>query len=1297
MKKAVHHLTRTTRFLLITATILVALLITTTRLLLPLVEDYRQELETEISRQVGKPVEIGALRAHLRGFYPELVLKEVAVLSADREMAVAQLREVRVGLALSTLLVDRVVRPLWITLIGAELTINREKDGSLSVHGLGSAGEKRAFPYWLFADGRFEVIESTLFWQNLMIDGPLIELQNVKASLLNDAGRHQIDLQAELPEEKGQSLAIKMDYRGDIALADRWQGKIYIEGEGIFPGKILEETPFDAFSVEKGRIDFKIWGEWREASIKLVLGDVNLSDSAVIWRGENRQKQEKLVLKSLQGLFRLQLNQKGWDLAATELIVTREGESRQQKESLTIDYSDDLVRVAGSYLNLAELREALLESSLLTAEQITQLSGMAPAGQLNDFLAIARIAENAIGESWFCGRFNRLKLEAWRKVPGVEHFEGRFCGTDQKGYIELGAGDAQLNLASLFRTPWQIRSSEGRIYWEKQEQRWRLFSDRFRVETPDIKTTTHFELFFEEGQPPFLDLQASFKEGVIANAGFYYPVRIMPKKVRHWLDRALVSGRVVSGGVLLHGALNAFPFRQNEGVFEVLFDVEKTKLDYQAGWPVLTDIGAEVRFYQDDLVITADRATLEGARVERADVSILGLRRAQWLNISGDVTGDVDQSIAFLKNSPLHNRVDALLNVVDVHGKNKIELAIDVPLRKSAGKAKVNGAAKLNDAGLRVHGIDLDVSAVNGILAFDEKGVEAKALRASVLNEPVTVDLVRRKSDTLLKAEGRVGIKALSRQFPMPIWPYLQGEAAYDLSLTIPMTSEKNLSTRLKVASDTKGIALKLPAPYGKKESESVDFSLLLPLKNGRKTKMSIRYGEAVRAGLLFSAPGEKSFNLLRGELRLDGGEPVLPNRGLRLAGQLERFDVGPWEAFQKAQADRNVAASQESDPLQELDLKFGQLVWGQNKFSNVGFHLERKKESWQGSVSSQFGAGLMRLPDNLEGRSPLVFELDRLIIPDEQKEKKEPLLSGEGFNPEQLPNLNISSKQLFWKGNDLGALRLTSERMAKGVRIKALQIDSNSDRLQFNGEWVVQAGGENITALRGHLKSDNIGALAERLSITEALKSAGGQVDFTMKWQGSPWDMQLETLNGQLGFKFEEGRLIDIEPGAGRLLGLLSLQTIKRRLSLDFSDIFSKGFSFDSVKASYNVVEGDAITDDFFLDGPAARIDIQGRMGLAKRDFDQTIVVTPRTTENLPVAGALIGGPVVGAVVFVAQKLIGKRVEKVTRSRYSLTGSWDRPELEPLGRDKPLTKRIFDRVWEGLSGQELSVDRSVK
>lgn len=152
------------------------------------------------------------------------------------------------------------------------------------------------------------------------------------------------------------------------------------------------------------------------------------------------------------------------------------------------------------------------------------------------------------------------------------------------------------------------------------------------------------------------------------------------------------------------------------------------------------------------------------------------------------------------------------------------------------------------------------------------------------------------------------------------------------------------------------------------------------------------------------------------------------------------------------------------------------------------------------------------------------------------------------------------------------------------------------------------------------------------------------------------------------------KGQLLEVNPGlGGRVFALLNVNALQRRLTLDFSDLFDKGFSFDSIKGDFRLEQGNAYTENFRIKGPAARIDLSGRIGLAAEDLDQRVEVTPKVSSALPVAAAVLGTPAVGAAVLVAQQLLGKEVDKATRTNYQVTGPWNDPVITRIRKkDKP-------------------------
>src|SRR3546814_8237458 len=73
--------------------------------------------------------------------------------------------------------------------------------------------------------------------------------------------------------------------------------------------------------------------------------------------------------------------------------------------------------------------------------------------------------------------------------------------------------------------------------------------------------------------------------------------------------------------------------------------------------------------------------------------------------------------------------------------------------------------------------------------------------------------------------------------------------------------------------------------------------------------------------------------------------------------------------------------------------------------------------------------------------------------------------------------------------------------------------------------------------------------------------------------------------LQGRFTLAARDGQLVDVEPGAGRVLGLLSVAELPRRLLLDFRDLFSKGFAFNRIGGTIAFADGQARSDDMNID----------------------------------------------------------------------------------------------------------------
>jgi uncharacterized protein YhdP len=260
---------------------------------------------------------------------------------------------------------------------------------------------------------------------------------------------------------------------------------------------------------------------------------------------------------------------------------------------------------------------------------------------------------------------------------------------------------------------------------------------------------------------------------------------------------------------------------------------------------------------------------------------------------------------------------------------------------------------------------------------------------------------------------------------------------------------------------------------------------------------------------------------------------------------------------------------------------------------------------------------------------------------------------------------------EALWLGDKpYGKARLQWKRSPLGIQIKELAIQGENLELGAKGYWH-RIGNRDISQFQIKAHVESLGRLQKDLGLQLGLAKAPLDVDGVFEWPQAPNALDLKDLSGKLDLKIGTGEVTEVDPGVGRLVGLLSLHALGKRLSLDFSDLFAKGLEFDKIEGQFDIRDGNAYTKNLLITSPSAQILIVGRTGLADRDYDQLVTVIPRVSSTLPLVGAIAGGPAVGVALVVTQELFGQQVDRIIQSQYQLTGSWDAPRIVRLARNK--------------------------
>jgi uncharacterized protein YhdP len=274
-------------------------------------------------------------------------------------------------------------------------------------------------------------------------------------------------------------------------------------------------------------------------------------------------------------------------------------------------------------------------------------------------------------------------------------------------------------------------------------------------------------------------------------------------------------------------------------------------------------------------------------------------------------------------------------------------------------------------------------------------------------------------------------------------------------------------------------------------------------------------------------------------------------------------------------------------------------------------------------------------------------------------------------INPGSVPSIIAHVESFKYAELELGTMEFAALAGEDTLTLEKLSLLKPSLTIQATGQWRGNDISGTDSDFNIQVHAAEFSAMLDAFGYDIAAIDEGEtQISIDANWQGSPLDFSLDKLNGTLGLKIEQGQLLNVQPAAGRLFGLLSLQALPRRLVLDFSDLFGKGMAFDSIQGNFLIENGNAYTSDLLMKGPSADINITGRTGLSEQDYDQRATITPQISDSLAVASGFLGpvGIGLGAVLYLAGNIfepLQDSINKIMKFEYTITGKWNEPVIE--------------------------------
>ena len=1237
-----------------------AVLVTALRLMLPDIGDYKAEIQALVSDYTGYPVTIEGVRAEWAGWAPSLFLDGITFYAATGGTPAGRFERAAITLdPLASLAAWRPV-PSRLAVRGLALDLRRGRDGRITVQRGGdnpAAAADGGLAAWLLQQQYIVLDEARLSFSDEQSGWPPIRLNNTRIALKNAGPRIRIEAATELAA--GGRLLFRLDAEGDLLTPD-WRGDIYIEASAVPPAGLGPGLPLAG-----GSADLRLWSRWAQAGPRDFQAELAYRDFRLIHNNHTLPVTEAAL--TLHGAR----EPEGWLINAnTRALQTQGGRWPAGHYQLAVENgtSGQRYQLYASYLKLAETLPFLAAAGLLDAGIMETLDPTTLAGALKDTYLHLSTEPGGAGLRHLSGQFQGLDISSRDRRYRAENLAGAFAVERQRLSVRLKGPEARLSLGPLYAEPLALTHIDSALeldYGPIPELR--ISAAEAGINGLPVRAWGRVRL---QQDSPFIDLLARAGPLAIDRLPAFLPGQIAPE-LKQWLGQALAGGRLNSADMLLRGRLADFPFKNNAGNFKAIFNLSDTNLEYDPLWPPIDNTDIALTFANQGIYATLHNGYIFDARIGKVKLALPDITAAEKSVLAeADMAGSARDLRAFIDQSPLGE--DPWLDDIKdrLAGAIALDVRLDIPLSEEL--AAIDGRAVLTDMAY-ASGSEFSLEAIRGELGFSREQIWGADIDAAYHGLPVKLSIPRETGAGALKfiLSGRAGgdfiADELALLFPDEAQPagfvrrHLTGQSQWQLTLHSARDAAGQTSDLLEISSDLEGARIALPAPLGKAASERRPLLIKARLPDAGVEKIDIRYADTLSAELLM-AGGEAAESA---RINIGLGREAAPldsDSDISLQGELDELDLDAWRRIlERIEAP---AGGRDYRVAARLDIK--RLTLFNRPFNQARIDLNRPGRDWLIDLAGPDIAGKVRFSEAAGGGAGrLEADLDRLVLHAGEDDAAPALMRA-------LPELEINIADMLYNGNPLGRATLTTTNLDHGVNIDRLRLERPGLDIEASGRWSFGAGSER-TDFSATLAADSIGALFETLGYAGA-SIEGGRTRLTLaaNWADAPMRFALEKLAGRLELEIDKGQFLAIDPALGRLFGLLSLQTLPRRLTLDFSDLFDKGFAFDTIQGGFSLQQGHAYTNDLRMRGPAADIMISGRTGIISEDYDQIATVTPRLSSSLPAAGALFGpvGIGVGAVLYLTGELFDETpvsINRILSYQYRITGSWDDPDIKEI------------------------------
>jgi len=1252
-------LRRLLKFLAYTAAVVVILLAIAVglfRLFLPRVPEYQDEIKSRVSAAIGMQVEFSGMDARWGLSGPELEFYDAELIREESGVRIVAAEEVRVGVGLMRLMFEQALVVDHLVVRDTSFDIRQNEDGSFSIQGIYAnellefqGPEPRALP-------DIEIIGEDIevrFTQPGDERPRFLAIPGVRVSV--DQKRIAVDVDIRLPDELGRQLNLSATQILAVPVDERsWD--VAVDAEDLNLSGLSSLSGGERqFQSGVGDLEFALSfanGRVSSATAELDFTDIALANDDIF---------------DIRGRVEVDVSDNDWLVAANDLVISlpdHEWPEATLRVEASIDKDGQIAMLDArvSYLNLDDMQMLV---PWLSDEQKSTLSGFEPSGVIRNLVATVSEIESEAPRFNVSAELDRVGIAATSSRPGVRGFSGLLRANRSGGRLEINSSELEVHVPEYLPEVIAVDQADGTVIWRSSNNRTTILSDSITIGSEVFHSQSNVQLvLYKDGSSPEIDLASTWSISDIALAKRYIPQKGLQPKLHEWFQMALVSGAITEGTTTLNGPLDKFPFDGGEGRLLIEASVRNMNFKYHEAWPATEESDMEVILDNARLYTTQNRSVSAGIPVVDADIDIPDLRDPV-LSIESFSASSLTAIREFSKQSPIAKVFGGQLDRVAISGDASFTLSLTVPLkRERVEEFEFVARVRSNNGTLEIDGFKPPITDLIGEVIIERERIDSEGLGARFLGEEVNISLARSEDPqfvVIASVLGTATADGIVNELGAPLEGLVSGATPYQARILFP--SDK-LDTKspltIEFESDLNGLGFELPEPVGKPADATLQISGDIRFMPGADVIESAGFAEnRVAWQLAFNRP-EESWDFDRGVVAL-GGETMEPadTRGLHIRGAADVVRLQDWLSLSRG-GEKKIGIAER---IRSIDLVVDDLYLIGQHLKGHHVRVDRSALDWLVQLDGEDVVGSVFVPYDFGGDRAMVLAMDKLRLPGDESDTG----SESELDPRELPPIQVTAAEFAFGDRYVGAVEANIEKTANGLEAVSITAKDETFEIAGMGRWLADDEDPlgSHTFITATLTSTNVEQTMARMNYQPGIVSENMSMLFDLDWSGGPRAEFFDVLDGEVQVRLDEGQLVEVDPGAGRVFGLMSIVELPRRLSFDFRDVFEKGFGFNKIAATFRIDDGKAYTCDLSLEGPAADIGIVGEADLVLRTYNQTAIVSVNVGNTLPIVGAVVAGPQIAAALLIFSQIFKKPLQEVGQVYYALNGSWDELSVE--------------------------------